>query len=69
MAKFGSDRANLDPTDVRNRMLLSAQEVAEVQAQAGRGQVTGGKGKFKGDYKGAKNSGNGGEAGARRCFK
>ncbi|KAI9916522.1 hypothetical protein PsorP6_016970 [Peronosclerospora sorghi] len=67
--KFGSDRANLDPTDVRHRMLLAAQEVAEIQAQAGRGQANGGKGKAKGDEKGAKNSGNGGEAGARRCFK
>ncbi|KAI9909701.1 hypothetical protein PsorP6_014627 [Peronosclerospora sorghi] len=55
--------------DVRHRMLLAAQEVAEIQAQAGRGQATGGKGKAKGYDKGAKNSGNGGEAGARRCFK
>ncbi|KAI9915142.1 hypothetical protein PsorP6_007187 [Peronosclerospora sorghi] len=67
--KFGSDRANLDPTDVRHRMLLVAQEVAEIQAQAGRGQATGGKGKAKGDDKGSKNSGNGGEDVARRCFK
>ncbi|KAI9906868.1 hypothetical protein PsorP6_016152 [Peronosclerospora sorghi] len=41
--KFGSYRANLDPTDVRHRMLLAAQEVADIQAQAGRGQATGGK--------------------------
>ncbi|KAI9906031.1 hypothetical protein PsorP6_014084 [Peronosclerospora sorghi] len=67
--KFGSDRVNLDPTDVRHRMLLAAQEVAEIQAQAGRGQATGGKGKAKGNDKGAKNSGNGGEAGSRLCFK
>ncbi|KAI9908860.1 hypothetical protein PsorP6_015291 [Peronosclerospora sorghi] len=67
--KLGSDRTNLDPTDVRHRMLLAAQEVAEIQIQSGRGQATGGKGKAKGDDKGAKDSGNGGEAGARRCFK
>ncbi|KAI9910261.1 hypothetical protein PsorP6_010578 [Peronosclerospora sorghi] len=67
--KFGSDRSNLDPTDVRHRMLLAAQEVAEIQGQAGRVQATGGKGKAKGDDKRAKDSGNGGEAGARRCLK
>ncbi|KAI9915300.1 hypothetical protein PsorP6_007346 [Peronosclerospora sorghi] len=67
--KFGSDRANLDPTDVRHRMLLSAQEVDKIQAQAGRGQATGGKGKAKGDDKGEKDSGNGGEAVARWFFK
>ncbi|KAI9920941.1 hypothetical protein PsorP6_001963 [Peronosclerospora sorghi] len=63
--KFGSDRANLDPTDVHHRMLLASQEVAEIQAQASRGQATGGKGKAKGGDKGAKYSGNG----ARWCFK
>ncbi|KAI9906733.1 hypothetical protein PsorP6_016203 [Peronosclerospora sorghi] len=67
--KFCSDQDNLDPTNVRHRMLLAAQEVAEIQAQDGRGQATGGKGKAKGDEKGAKDSGNSGEASARRCFK
>ncbi|KAI9910145.1 hypothetical protein PsorP6_010787 [Peronosclerospora sorghi] len=52
--KFGSDLANLDPTDVCHRMMLAAQEVAEIQAQDGRGQATGGKSKAKGDAKGAK---------------